>query len=194
VVTLSPVTSPSPRPARKLSTADDRREAVLRAAARVVAERGIHGTATAAVAKEAGISHAYLFRLYPTKTDLAVALVERIHERILDTFRGAAAQARAEGEDVVRAMGGAYVGLLEDRELLLLQLHAHAAAASVPEIRDVSRDGFRRLVELVQRESGGSDEDVRRFFAQGMLLNVLGAMDAPAVDEPWARLLMTKDH
>jgi len=178
---------------RKLSTADERREAVLTAAGEVFAERGIHGTPTTAVASAAGISHAYLFRLYPTKSDLVVALVQRNNERIHETFAAAAADARAAGEDVLKAMGGAYVELLQDRRLLLLQLHAYAAAPSMPEVRDAMRDGMKELVALAQRESGAAAEDVQRFFAQGMLLNVLGAIDAPAVDERWAQLLMGAD-
>jgi AcrR family transcriptional regulator len=178
---------------RKLSTADERRETVLRAAGEVFAERGIHGTPTTAVAAAAGISHAYLFRLYPTKNDLAVALVRRTHDRILATFADAATAARAAGEDVLAAMGAAYIDLLQDRQLLLLQLHSHAAAASVPAIREATREGFQDLVELVRRESGAPAEDVQRFFAQGMLINILGAMDAASIDEPWARLLMGED-
>ena len=181
----------APVKTRTLSTAEERREAVLLAAENVFAERGIHGTPTTAVAKEAGISHAYLFRLFPTKSDLVVALAGRCHERILRTFADAAAAARARGEDVLPAMGMAYGELLQDdRELLLLQLHLHAASPSMPEVRDASRDGFRRLVELVQRESGAPDDAVQRFFGAGMLWNVLDAMDAPAVDEPWAKVLM----
>jgi AcrR family transcriptional regulator len=175
---------------RKLSTAEDRREAVLQAAERVFAERGIHGTPTTAVAKEAGISHAYLFRLFPTKNDLAIALVQRCNARIYETFRKAASQARAAGEEVLPAMGMAYVELLQDRELLLLQLHSHAASPSIPAIREAMRDGFRDLVELARRESDAPVEEIQRFFAQGMLINVLGALDAPAVDEPWAKVLM----
>jgi len=178
---------------RKLSTAEDRREAVLDAAEQVFAERGIYGTPTAAVAKAAGISQAYLFRLFPTKNDLSIALVERSNERILRTFAEAAARAKAAGEEVLPALGVAYVELLQDRRLLLVQLHSHAAAASIPEIGEATRAGFRRLVELVQRESGATGEDIQRFFAKGMLINVLCAMDAPAVDEPWAGLLMGQD-
>lgn len=175
---------------RSLSTADERREDILRAAERVFAARGIHGTATAAVAKAAGISHAYLFRLFPTKTALAVALADRCHDRIIEAFEAAAARARAEGGDVLPAMGAAYGELLQDRDLLVLQLHVHAAAASEPELRDVARAGFGRIVEFVQRASGATDEEVQRFLATGMLMNVLGAMDAAEVDAPWARLLL----
>src|SRR3712207_4806726 len=96
---------PTAQAARKLSTAQDRREAVLHAAAQVFAARGIYGTPTAAVAKEAGISQAYLFRLFPTKNELATALVERSHDRILRTFAEAAARGKAAGGDVLEAMG-----------------------------------------------------------------------------------------
>jgi AcrR family transcriptional regulator len=190
---MAPTTTTTRPTGRKLSTAQDRREAVLHAAARVFSQRGIYGTPTAAVAKEAGISQAYLFRLFPTKNELATALVERSHDRILHTFAEAAAKAKASGQDVFEAMGEAYAELLRDRELLLLQLHAHAAAPSIPEVREATRDGFRRIVELVQRETGAPAEDVQRFIAKGMLLNVLGAVDAPAVDADWARLLMGDD-
>jgi AcrR family transcriptional regulator len=180
--------------ARKLSTADERRETVLEAAETVFAERGIHGTPTTAVASAAGISHAYLFRLFATKNDLAVAVVRRCHDRIRQAFEAAAREARAEGADVLQAMGAAYAELLDDRSLLVLQLHSHAASASIPAIRDATRDGFRELVEVVQRESGATSEEVRRFFSAGMLLNVLGAMGALTIDEPWARLLLGDDH
>jgi len=174
---------------RTLSTAHERREEVLAAAEKVFAARGIEATPTLEVAKAAGISQAYLFRLFPTKSDLAVALVQRCNQRVHATFAAAAARAKASGEDVVPAMGRAYVELIADRNLLLLQLHAHAAAVSMPEIRTAMRNGFRALFELVARESGGSDEEVKRFFERGMLLNVLGALDVFELNEPWARAL-----
>ena len=184
--------TPAGTTARTLSTAEDRREDILRAAEEVFAERGIHGTPTSAVAKAAGISHAYLFRIFPTKADLATALVERSNLRIFETLRHAAAAATAEGEDVLAAMGAAYVELLQDRRLLLLMLHSYAAAPSMPPIGEATRRGFRRLVELVERETQASPEEIRSFFAMGMLINVLASMDAPSVNEPWARVLMGK--
>ncbi len=176
--------------ARKLSTADARRETVLEAAMPVFAARGIHGTPTLEVAKAAGISQAYLFRLFPTKEALAVALVERCHERVAATFAAAAAEARRTGGDVLEQMGHAYVGLLRDRDLLLLQLHAHAAAPVVPALREATRAGFARLVADVERESGAPRDEVRRFFATGMLLNVLAALDAEHAEGHWRDVLV----
>ncbi len=181
--------TPAATSRRTLSTADERREAVLEAAERVFAARGLHGTPTMEIAKAAGISQAYLFRLFPTKSELFVALNERVNNRIYDTFLRAAADAKAAGEDVLSAMGRAYIGLLGDRNLLLNQLHAHGASDD-PAIRDQMRACFARLVELVERESGADPEAVRLFFAHGMLLNVLASMDAQDVDAHWARVLL----
>ena len=175
--------------ARTLSTAEERREEILEAAAHVFAARGLHGTPTMEIAKAAGISQAYLFRLFPTKAELFTALVERCNARIHRTFVDAAAAARESGEPVMQAMGKAYVGLLADRHLLLNQLHAHAACDD-PAIREQMRRGFARLVELVEQETEAEPEDVRNFFAQGMLLNVLAAMQAQDVDEHWAQVLL----
>ncbi len=174
---------------RTLSTAEDRREEILEAAERVFAARGLHGTPTMEIAKAAGISQAYLFRLFPTKAELFSALVERCNDRIERTFVDAAAAARTAGAPIMTAMGVAYIGLLRDRHLLLNQLHAHAACDDRA-IRDQMRRGFARLVDIVERETGAEPHEVRNFFAQGMLLNVLAAMQAQDVDEHWAQLLL----
>ena len=174
---------------RTLSTAEERREEILRAAERIFAARGLHGTPTMQIAKAAGISQAYLFRLFPTKAELFSALVQRCNARIERTFTDAAATARESGEPVMQAMGRAYIGLLGDRDLLLNQLHAHAACDD-PAIRDQMRRGFARLVEIVEQETGAEPQDVRNFFAHGMLINVLAAMQAQDVDEHWAQLLL----
>jgi len=155
----------------------------------VVASRGIHGAATAEIAKRAGISHAYLFRLFPTKSDLAIAVVERANQRIYDAFAAATAALDASGEEKLHAMGMAYSELLEDRQLLLLQLHSHAAAAEDEAIREAARKGFERLVELIERETGMGPTEVGRFFATGMLMNVMAALDAGSVNEHWADVL-----
>jgi AcrR family transcriptional regulator len=163
-------------------TAGERRESVLEAALIEFAARGLDGTSTEHVAHRAGISQPYLFRLFPTKKGLFLALVERCFERVAATFTAAAADRT--GEEAVEAMGTAYEQLLEDRTLLLLQLHAYAACDD-PEIQTATRAGFRQLWLLVERLTGLSFERVTEFFAMGMLINVAAALDLPAVDERW---------
>ena len=174
---------------RTLSTAEERRDVVVAAAQRVFGLKGVHGTATAEIAKAAGISHAYLFRLFPTKTDLVVAAVEASNERIYHTFVAVAAEARAEGRDPKIAMGESYSDLLDDPELLLMQLHAFAAAASMPAVRDSVRELFARLVELVETSTDATPEEIKSFFGHGMLMNVMSAIDAGSLDAHWVRML-----
>jgi AcrR family transcriptional regulator len=173
---------------RTLSTAEERREAVLEAAERVFAERGFLGTPTMPIAKAAGISQAYLFRLFPTKEELVLAVVARANARIVQTFRKVAAAAKAEGREPIAAMGDSYSALLADRELLLIQLHAHAAAASLPEVAESCRRTFAEIVALVEAE-GATAEQAQMFLAHGMLMNVMAGIGAAGRPEHWARVL-----
>src|SRR5262245_17626220 len=161
-------------------SADERRELVLEAALSEFAVGGLHGTSTEDVARRAGISQPYLFRLFPTKRALFLALVERCYRRIEDTF-GAAAE-NLTGEEAIEAMGRAYESLLKDRTLLLLQMQAYAASDD-PAIQAATRAGYKKLWMLVERLTGLPFERVVEFFAMGMLINVAAAIDLPAVDE-----------
>jgi AcrR family transcriptional regulator len=176
---------------RQLSTAAERREALIEAAAEVFAKHGFHGTPTTAVARAAGISQAYLFRLFPTKEELYVAAVERCYERLAATMRAGAESARRAGIEPLEGMGLAYGELLQDRTTLGGTLHVFAAASGEDAtIRDAARAGYGMLFELVKQLSGADDDKLRDFFARGMLITVLAGMDAPAIDADWARSLL----
>jgi AcrR family transcriptional regulator len=182
--------TPTATTQRKLQTAEERRVDVLAAARQEFARRGYYGTPTMDIAKAAGISQAYLFRLFPTKEDLFVGCVERIYADLVGAFTRAAAPHAGDPEAVIDAMGDAYDHLLQDTDMLLCQLHGYAACQE-PAIRIAMRQGYKELVELVQHLSGAPDEEIQRFFAVGMLINVVAAMGAHELDEPWAQALMT---
>jgi AcrR family transcriptional regulator len=157
---------------------------VMRQAGRVrmSAEERREQVLEAALGQFAGISQPYLFRLFPTKKALFLALVERCFRRVEEAFTVAAGD--AVGEEALAAMGEAYHKLLEDRTLLLLQMQAYAASDD-PEIRAATRAGYKKLWNLVERLTGLPFEPVMEFFAMGMLMNVAAALDLPAVDERW---------
>src|SRR5262245_34450201 len=94
-------------------------EEVIEAATHEFARGGLDGTPTEAIARRVGISQPYLFRLFRTKKELFLAVIERCFDRTLETFRTAAGDRT--GEDALHAMGRAYAGLLKDRTRLLLQ-------------------------------------------------------------------------
>jgi AcrR family transcriptional regulator len=179
-----------PPPTRQLSTAAERREALIEAAVAAFAEHGFHGTPTTEIAKAAGISQAYLFRLFPTKSELYVAAVDRCYRRLGDAMRAAAEDESAAGESALERMGHAYAGLMRDPTTLRATLQAFAAASGEDlAIRDAVRRGYGELVELIRRLTGAEGEELRAFVARGMLMTVLAGMDAPAIDAPWAREL-----
>jgi AcrR family transcriptional regulator len=167
-------------------SAEERREAVLEAARHEFGSAGFHGTSTETIAAKAGISQPYLFRLFGTKKELFLASVRRCFRETLETFQRAAEGRR--GEEALSAMGEAYRALLADRSRLLLQMQAYAACDD-PDVRDVVQQGFGDLYTWIERVSGETDEQLTNFFAFGMLLNVVAAMDLLDSDEPWAKRL-----
>ena len=168
-------------------TAEERREEILEAAMIEFAERGIHGTSTDEIAQRAGVSQPYLFRLFGTKKELYKATAARCLRETLEVFQRAAEGKR--GEEALKAMGESYRELLADRTRLKAQLQAYAACDD-PEICEVVRNGYGDIHAYVERVSGLPPEDVSRFFATGMLLNVVAAIDLQNSDEPWAKRLL----
>jgi|SRR5579872_738554 len=167
-------------------SAEERREEILDAAIEEFAVHGLHGASTEEIAKRAGISQPYVFRLFGTKKDLYVAVVARCFRQTLELFQRAAEGKR--GEEALKAIGEAYDKLLaSDRVYLRAQMHAHADADD-PEIGAAVRNGFGDLVAYVERVSGLEMEEISRFFAYGMLMNVLASMNAPV--EEWGRRML----
>src|SRR5919197_505939 len=155
---------------RTRKSAEERREEILAVAIRHFAEGGYHGTSTEAIAREAGISQPYLFRLFRTKRELFLACCDRAHEERL------------------HHMGKAYVEkLLPDRHAILMQMQGYVASAE-PEIQAHVRENFGRIVAEVSRLSGAPPEKVWTFFSHGMLLNVTAALDLESIagESEWA--------
>jgi AcrR family transcriptional regulator len=166
-------------------SAAERRDEIVTEAIRHFARSGYTAASTDAIARDAGISQPYLFRLFGTKRDLFLACHDRMHGRVAETFRAA-----AEGhpvEERMPAMGQAYTELLADRDTLLFQMQSYAACAD-PDIRARVRARYVELVHLVQELTGAEPAELWSFFSAGMLLNVVASLDLEAVadEEPWA--------
>src|SRR6476661_964909 len=95
-------------------TAEARRDDILDAALIEFAERGLHGASTEEIARRAGISQPYVFRLFGTKKELFKAAVARCLRQTLELFQRAAEGKR--GREALDAMGQAYMAeFLSDR-------------------------------------------------------------------------------
>jgi AcrR family transcriptional regulator len=175
--------------ATQRKTKDERREEILDAALLEFAEGGLHGASTEDIARRAGISQPYVFRLFGTKKELFRAVATRCFRETLEMFQRAAEGLR--GPEALDAMGKAYVErLTADPIRLRAQMQAYAACHD-PEIREVVRAGYGDLVAYAERVSGLPAEEVARFFALGMLLNVFASMEQIGEGaEPWAARLL----
>ena len=169
-------------------SAEDRKEAVVAAAAQAFASAGYEATSTEEIARLAGISQPYIFRLFGSKRDLFLAAVRRCFGRTAATFD--AASRGLTGEAALGAMGAAYAELISDPSVLRLQMHAYAASVEDPEIRAAAQEGLGGLWALAQSRSGADRETMRAFFATGMLCNVIAAVGLDGLGEPWAQDLM----
>jgi AcrR family transcriptional regulator len=172
-------------------TADERRTAVLVTARKEFAEKGLHGASTDDIARAAGISQPYLFRLFGTKKDLYLATAREANESLYAVFERASRGKT--GAEAAAAMGKAYEEVLRDRDRLQMQLKCWTSCDD-PDICAMVRSTWRDLVDLVEQRTGGTREEVAAFFAKGMLLTVLQAMDVFARPEAWASRLIEGCH
>jgi AcrR family transcriptional regulator len=168
-------------------TAEERREEVLAVARDLFAERGLYGTSTDEIARRAGISQPYLFRLFGTKKELYLATSRRAIDHLYQVF--ADASAGKSGLDALTAMGEAYESVMSDRDRLMLMLKCWASCDD-PEICEAVRTAWRNLVDLAERASGETPEAVSAFFSKGALLTILMGMEAFTRPEPWSDRLI----
>ena len=174
--------------AARLSAAE-RKDDVLDAALVEFAERGFEGTSTEDIARRAGISQPYLFRLFGTKKELFIGSVTRCFRETVELFQRAAEGLR--GEEALKAIGEAYIAQLEtDMSWLRLQMQSYAAAAEDAEIRAAVRAGYGDLIAYAKRVSGAEGPVIWQFFSTGMLLNVLATMHINDQPEPWMTELL----
>ncbi|MFJ9369081.1 TetR/AcrR family transcriptional regulator [Nocardia sp. NPDC101769] len=172
-----------------LSTSDVRREAVLDAAITEFAKTGFHGTPINTVAATAGISPAYVFKLFPSKVELFVAALDRCFERVEGALAtGAARTPGGDPEQVLHEMGGAYAELIADKSLLMLQVHA-LSAADTPDIATAMRRGLERITAFAETRSGATGEQVQHFMAYGQLCHLITTLGLDAGEGAWAATL-----
>lgn len=166
-------------------SAAERRGEIIEIAIEHFALRGYNGTSTDQVAREAGISQPYLFRLFHTKRELFLACHEVMHGRIAETFAEAARGLPR--EERMPAMAKAYADLLADRTSLLFQMQSYAASSDA-EIQARVRERYADLVRQVAEATGAEPAELWSFFASGMLLNVIAALNLEvlATNDDWA--------
>lgn len=165
-------------PSRRVKSGRERgagsRAAILRAAERIFAERGLAGARTDAIAHAAGVNKALLYYYFKGKDALYFAVVEEhvreLHDRVV---------AAIEAEGSVRAAMLAFVGLHFDflcSRPYLPQLFHRIMMAGGPGLQRLERGCFiplrERLIRLMER--GMRSGELRRVDPGHALISLLG--------------------
>jgi AcrR family transcriptional regulator len=175
---MSTVPTPVPTTRRRVP-ASERRTALIEAAVQEFARGGLHGTPVQRIADRVGVTQPYVFTLFEGKLGLFLAAVERCFADTEQLFSAGAASHRAAGgaeEDVLEAMGMAYVESLTSHRAHLMLQHQAYAACDDEVIRTHVRRAYAHLVEHARELSGADSERLDEFFRYGMWLNVAAAI------------------
>jgi len=165
---------------RQRVPASERRDALIEAAVAEFAHGGLYGTPVDKIARRVGVAQPYVFSLFGNKRELFLAAVTRSYERVGDIFTQAAEAfdpaLALDDATVLKAMGNAYVELLNtNRDYLMIQHQAYAACDDEV-VREHVRNRYARLVAHVAALSDADAEELDDFFRYGMWLNAAAAM------------------
>lgn len=166
-----------------------RRAQILEVAAQEFADGGLRGASIDAIARAAGITQPYVFRIFGSKKALFLEVVAASFTQLSGSMC-AAAEGKT-GLEALAAMGARYNALLADRTALQLQLQAYAACGDL-EVREAVRGHLATLWDTVATTTRLDPVTVKTFLAFGMLLNTNAALGLAEVDTRWARGIRTR--
>ena len=109
---------------------------MLSAAARLFARRGFHDVGITEVAGELGMTGAALYRHFPNKAALLVALCDVVATRVIEAGMEHVASGRDDHEVLASLVDGQLAMALDDRDVLVTYLH---------EMSTLPYEDFRRL-------------------------------------------------
>jgi AcrR family transcriptional regulator len=175
------------RPRQKRSQATH--DAIVEAAARVIAETGLEKATTARIAEVAGVSPGSMYQYFPSKDALVTALFERDssaqHRKLLEL-------AAEMGTDDVRALVRAFVSYSigeheKNRALYRVLLHEVPKVSGLGPTIAVDRTAarsLRLLFEIGKSRVQARDLDAAAIiFVRAFRYSAMGAIDEPFADD-----------
>ena len=140
-----------------------RRDAILSAAARLFARKGVSGATMAEIANEADLSAGAIYRYYKSKEDLLRAVFDEASARNQELFYGTA-ETVSSPLDALQEVGRKVWVDLDDRDAFICDIQMALAAARDPEDYGIdlkaTRDEVRTLLrELVKQAQAAGEID-----------------------------------
>jgi AcrR family transcriptional regulator len=170
---------------RERLTAAERRAAVLDTACRVFYRSSYRGATTAEIARESGVSEPILYRHFPSKRDLYLAVLDEAWERVRERWDSVVTE-EPDPSLWIATMGRAYLQSKDERsQLAALWIQALNEAGHDPKIRRYLRDQVREVHDyvagVIRRAQGAggliADRDPGAEAWIFMSLGLLGTID-----------------
>jgi AcrR family transcriptional regulator len=163
----------------------ERRAAVVATACRVFAKSSYHGSTTAQIARETGVTEPVLYRHFASKRDLYLACLDAVWQQVRELWEQAIERER-DSANWLKAIGKAYLEARASARIVLVDLWIQALteAADDPDIRRALRQQVREVHEFVagvirgaQREGGvlsdrDPDAEAWIFISLGLLSTI----------------------
>jgi AcrR family transcriptional regulator len=180
-------------------TAPERRAAVVETACRVFAKSSYHGSTTAQIARETGVTEPVLYRHFASKRELYLVCLGAAWDRLRALWEKALAS-EPDPSAWVGTLGKTYLqARAADRVIVVdLWIQALTVAADDPEIRRGLRDQVREVHDFVAgvirrgQEAGGilperdPDAEAWIFISLGLLTTIdrrLGSVVGEELDD-----------
>ena len=180
-------------------TAQQRKATVVQTACRVFAKRSYHGSTTAEIARETGVTEPVLYRHFASKRELYVACLDAVWEQVRALWENAL-EAEEDPANWLKAIGKAYLEARAAARIVLVDLWIQALteAADDPEIRRALREQVREVhtfvADVIRRaqEAGGivrdrdPDAEAWIFISLGLLSTIdhrLGSLVGEEFDD-----------
>ena len=143
--------------------------------------------ATARIAREAGVSQAYVVRAFGSKTKLIRTLCEQASTHIEELFRDTAPLSDP-GQRREFSKRFQELAFSSDELRLLAQLFV---CGTDEKLGPLAREGFTRVAHLLHDDLGIPREETRSLLAVGMLATTLSALDYDRPADPLVEYLFT---
>ena len=163
----------------------ERKRAVVETACKIFAKGSYHGSTTAQIARETGVTEPVLYRHFSSKRDLYLACLDSVWEQVRALWEKALAR-EPEPANWLKAIGKAYLEARAAARIVLVDLWIQALteAADDPEIRRALRAQVREVhgfvADVIRRaqEAGGirperdPDAEAWIFISLGLLSTI----------------------
>jgi len=163
----------------------ERKAAVVETACRVFAKGSYHGSTTAQIARETGVTAPVLYRHFASKRELYLACLDTVWERVRELW-DKAIEREQDPANWLKTIGKAYLEARASARIVLVDLWIQALteAADDPEIRRALRQQVREVHDFVAglirraQEAGGvlpgrdPDAEAWIFISLGLLSTI----------------------